>query len=461
MGVGWTLLQPVIYRSSATVLMSAPSAIDAAIEEANIQSVAIQRRILLGGDVTRALISELDKEAIAEVDAPYLRKVLRVESVPDTNLVEMIAEGENAQQLPALVDTWIDVYLDIRATNVQQSQQQTLEVVQDQLAGLSLRLEEAREALATFRSDNHITTTDSQENQELSRLEGLNNALNSAVEAEVTARAQLESLRSAIAAGKNVVPPSERESVDKMEQELLRLETRLKNLTKNLTMQYILKQPRTRDLPGNIEDLKAKLAEVHDDGQDLVLTNAEQTLATALRTVEDLQQKLGVQELEAARFTTIYARHQALAEDLADLEALNRETQSRLIQVQVNQVEKYPQVSVIDRPVLVSVRVGPNYLLWLGGSVAAALGMGVLSVWLYSFLGPKQTKPAYVTLSGVHMYPQDVAGHLAHTTQAELQLGASNTHLLQNEARGESAPNDQLADRKIQEEDGPADKNSS
>ena len=28
-GIVWTLLQPIVYRSSATVLMSAPSAIDA------------------------------------------------------------------------------------------------------------------------------------------------------------------------------------------------------------------------------------------------------------------------------------------------------------------------------------------------------------------------------------------------------------------------------------------------
>ena len=46
-GLIWTLLQPVVYRSSATVLMSAPTAIDAVVSEANIQNVAIQRTILL------------------------------------------------------------------------------------------------------------------------------------------------------------------------------------------------------------------------------------------------------------------------------------------------------------------------------------------------------------------------------------------------------------------------------
>ena len=63
LGVGWTLLQPVVYRSDATVLMSPPSAIDATVEEANIQSVTIQSRILLGTGVTRQLLPALEDAA--------------------------------------------------------------------------------------------------------------------------------------------------------------------------------------------------------------------------------------------------------------------------------------------------------------------------------------------------------------------------------------------------------------
>ena len=44
-GVIYTLLQPLVYRSSATVLMSAPSAIDAEVAAADIQGVAIQSSI--------------------------------------------------------------------------------------------------------------------------------------------------------------------------------------------------------------------------------------------------------------------------------------------------------------------------------------------------------------------------------------------------------------------------------
>lgn len=429
LGIGWTLLQPAVYRSQATVLMSAPSAIDADVAQANIQSVAIQSRILLGADVTRDLLQELDGGESAALDSQYLRDVLRVEAVPETNLVEMVAEGEDAELLPGLVNTWIDVYLAIRAANVQDTQQQTLGVVQDQMAGLSQRLDDARDKLARYRDEHRITSVQRQQNEELSQLSGLNSALNSAVRLEVKAKANLQSLSQAIAAGRNVVPASERKSVEALERELLQLQTKMTRLKKTYTANYIQNQPGTREIPQRIAELEAALNTELAKEQSLVLAQAEQEHAAALQSVEDLREKLAAQEEKAAQFTTIYNKHQALAEDLEELEKVHRDAQSRLVQVEVNQVEKYPQVEVIDRAAEESVRVGPDYLLLLGGSLAAALGMGILSVWLYGFLGHRPPKPAFVTLSGVHMYPQDLQ-QLGYGAPASARISQANSHLL-------------------------------
>jgi succinoglycan biosynthesis transport protein ExoP len=458
LGIGWTLLQPVVYRSSATVLMSAPSAVDAKVEKANIQSVAIQRRILLGGEVTQGLLSALDQQSLDAVDLQYLREVLHVKGVSDTNLVEMNAEGADAAVLPVLVNTWIDVYLDIRAKEVKQSQQQTLGVVEDQLGGLAAKLDKARDALATYRDENQISSVDRQQNEELSRLDGLNTALNLAVKLEVKTKANLDSLRQAIAAGKDVVPPSERKSVEAMENELRQLQLQLVKLNKTFTQNYVRNQPGIREIPVRIAELEASLATETAKGQALMLTNAEQEHAAALQAVGELQQRLNEQEKSAAEFTTVYTKHQALAKDLAELEALNRETQSRLTQVQVNQVEKYPQVSVIDRPGPESERVGPDYLLYLGASLAAALGAGVLSVWLYGFLGPRAAPPAYVTLSGVHMYPQDVSGHLGYSAPAEQRIGRSDPRLLTKD-EGSDGPEDGAAHNENEANDGHEEEN--
>ncbi|MEZ5570823.1 MAG: hypothetical protein R3E64_02275 [Halioglobus sp.] len=441
LGIGFTLLQPVVYRSTATVLMSAPRAIDASVAETNLQDVAIQSRVLLGTDVTAKLLQQFGANN-KQVDLAYLRDTLSVSAVADTNLVEMIAQGPEAEVLPDLVNSWIDVYLEIRANDVQQSQEQTLDVVKDQLTGMALRLDEARDALDTYRSENNISSIEGKQNEDLAQLEGLNSALNSAVKTEVKAKARLESLRYAIAAGKNVVPPSERKSVESMEKELFKLQNQMAKLKKTYTENYIRNQPGTREIPERIQELEAELEEELTKGQSLVLSQAEQEHAAALQAVEDLKQKLDVQEEKAARFTTIYTKHEALAKDLKELETVYRETQSRLVQVQVNQVEKYPQVSVIDRPGSVSERVGPDYLLLLGGSLAAALGMGILSVWMYGFLGPRPAKPAFVTLSGVHMYPQDMQHQLSHSQLESNRIGHNDTHRLERSPASEPRTED-------------------
>ena len=154
-GIIWIALQPVVYRSSATVLMSAPSAIDAQVAAADIQSVAIQRKILLGEDITQRLAAELAAE-VPGLDAMELRRLLRVDPVTDTNLVEMSAQGDDAELLPSLVEAWIDVYLAVRAEEIEQRKAQTLRVVQDELDGLAVKLEQARAALDNYRREHEI-----------------------------------------------------------------------------------------------------------------------------------------------------------------------------------------------------------------------------------------------------------------------------------------------------------------
>ena len=447
-GLIWTLLQPVVYRSSATVLMSAPSAIDAEVTEADIQSVAIQRKILLGEEITRRLGEELDADQVSGLDLNELGQLLRVDPLPDTNLVEMSAKGEEKELLPGLVNSWIDVYLAVRAEEIEQRKQHTMQVVQEELDNLVVKLEQARGALDQYRSRYEIISAERQENEVLARLDGLNKALNNAIEEEVKTRAYLDTLVIAIEKGAQVVPQSERRGVEELDKELRELEAQMLELTQRYTMDYINKQPQLRAVPERIAELKGALARALSQGRAAELANASQAQAAAEQAVADLRRKLDEHKEEVAEFNSIYATHEALVEDLASLEELNRDTQARLVQVEVRQVDKYPQVSVIERPKADSVRIGPDYLILLGGTLAAALALGIFSVWLYGFLSPRSAQPAYVTLSGVHLYPQEVSGELAYTTRPDPRLEATDTPRLEEQGtstpeEGEPKPSDE------------------
>ncbi|WP_439106194.1 hypothetical protein [Congregibacter sp.] len=317
-------------------------------------------------------------------------------------------------------------------------------------------MESARLALEEYRAENEIISMERQENAVLAQLDGLNTSLNNAVEEEVRSKSYLDTLRASLAAGKQVVPQSDRSDVAAMAQQLAELRSRLGELRAHYTDDYIRKDPRLREIPEQVEELQRELGEAYALGTQAELDNAERSYAAARQSVASISRRLEEHKQSVADFNTIYATHEALVEDLARLEELNRETQARQVQIQVRQVDKYPQVSVIDWPSPDAVRVGPPYLMLLGGTLLAAVGTGVFVTWLYSYLHPRTATPAYVTLSGVHMYPPEGTQTLEQIPgeAARLEAGKTAARLAHDESElsKDSAVADQ-SDAKEAEED--------
>lgn len=452
-GLLYTALQPAQYESTASVLMSAPTAIDEQMQDADVQGVAIQRRILTGSEITDTLSSTLTEAFSIDLSPLALRSVLGVRSIPDTNLLELTATGSEADWLPTVLERWIDVYTQIRARDIEERKSRTLAEVDDELSGLQQKLEDARTALAEFRQENEIISMERQENAVLSQLDGLNKALNRAVEEEVRSRAYLDTLRASLDAGEQVVPSGERSEVAAMARKLKALQSRLADLRVRYTEDYIRKDPRLREIPREIEDLEAALGRAYAEGSEAEMRNAERAWAAARQSVVDLETRLALHKDAVSEFNTIYATHQALVQDLARLEAVNRETQARQVQIEVRREDRYPQVAVIDWPAAQATRIGPPYALLLGGTALAALLVGIFAVWLYSYLHPRQTAPAFVTLSGVHMYPQDAAA-LDHLTPQAPRLSTSEVTHIADQSADEQGSNGNGSDRDTDDDGG-------
>lgn len=432
LGLLWTLFQPSVYRSNATVLMSAPATFDAVETQADIQKVAIQRAILLGKDITEQLLIKLQGLGFSVVDATYLNDALNVDPLPETNLIEMSAQSADSDMLPTIVNSWIDVYIAMRALDIEQSKTQTEQQVTEELESLAVKIEAARDTLERYRTDNQIVSVKREENDVLARLDGLNRALNNAIEEEVKAKSYLGAVAESIDHGKKVVPSSDQGTVQRVERELKQLRNKLAAVTKRYTQQYISKQPSLRDIPAQIDKLEMELASRLSEGQAVELDSAKRAYAATLGTTEDLRLRLNEHKEYVSRFNRVYATHESLVEDLAGLEALSREMQGRLVQLEVQQVNKYPQVDVIDRSGR-SEHIGPDYAVLLGGTALGAVVFGIFCVWLYGFLGHEKKQPAYVTISGVAAYPQNVSGELSHLNKPDPRLAQADARLLRGD----------------------------
>jgi len=407
-GLTYTYSRPAIYRSSATLLTSAMTAIDRESNVADIQHVAIQKQILLGYELVAETLSRLKASAtnnsLPQFTASDIRNLLDVVPVAETNLVEIRAEGSDLEFLPLLINTWIDVYLDARAEEIKKLTGTTASVIEEELKGLTDKINTARTELEAFRKNNDILSTGRDENEALARLKGLSNSLNRASEDEVRAKANLDAIKVAIANNQTVVPNQDQGSLQDLEKRLQELREKLTELDKRFTRDYLNLQPELKVIPEQIKKLEDEIKNKRQYGKNIVLTEAEKDYVAAQQTVKDIRAQLNDHKQQVAQFTSKFTEHEALKTDLEGLEKLYRDTQERLVQIETSHKEKYPQVTVISRAYLSHEPVRPNYTRDAIIAIVSSILLGLFAVWITDYLTRKQEYQSPITLSGIHMY---------------------------------------------------------
>ncbi len=420
-GLVYDYSRPAIYRSSATLLTSAMTAIDRESGDPDIQHVAIQRQILLGHELIAETLSRLKAadKSLLHLTTSDIQDLLHVEPLSETNLVEIQAEDSDPKFLPMLINTWINVYLDARNEEVKRLTSDTTRILEDELNGLADKVDSARAGLETFRITHDISSVGREENEALARLKGLTDSLNKASEDEVKARANVDAIKSAISRGKAVVPADEKGSLLQLELRLQDLREKLADLDKKFTREYINLHPEFKFIPEQIKDLETAIKGKRREGKDVVLADAEVTYAAAQQTAREIRIQLNEHKHQASAFTTKFAKHDALKTDLESLEKLYRETQERLVQVKTGQKEKYPQVTVISRAYESRNPVRPDYGRDALIAIVSSLLLGLFSVWIFEYLThKKEEQPSPIAVFGIHNYPS-ADRELANYPQAE------------------------------------------
>lgn len=444
LGLLVVFLRPPVYRASASLLTVAPLAAfraDTSLQATaappvmtgqaetvvDPQHVAIQRVLLTGQPLITETIRLLELEGwIPEkgLSPDQVKNMLSVEPIPATNLVELRAEGTDQELLAPLVNTWIDVYIENRAREIKATTGATLDALKEQLGALEGQVETKRQKLAEYRRRYDIASLERSENEVLARLQGLNEALNTASEEEVQAKARLDAIHKAIAQGRPVVPESDERVLAALESRAQELSETLTALKKQFTPEYIRLNPQYRAIPKQLKEVQEKIAKLANFGQKIVLSEAEQAYATARQAVRELKQQLQEQKKLATEFSTRFTEHEALQEELKEMELHQRELQAQILQLETKQLEKYPQVEVVERAYRPTQPIRPHYWRDAGFTLAGALALGLLAVWLLEYLTRSDGSAAQtrLTLSGIHVYSKPEAKEkLYHEVPAKPQ----------------------------------------
>lgn len=431
-GFAYVLTLDPIYRSTASLLISAPVAIDRRSEDADVQQVAIQREILL----SQPVLARTAEQVASATGAPIrsvadIRALLSAEPVADTQLVELSAEGPDKAYLPELLNHWLRVYQDTRAEDVKNNVEQTSATIARELAQLAERVAGARNQLAAFREQHNIVSAEREENEALSRLRGLNRSLSRAMEDELKAKSQLDEAREAVDSGSGLIPASQVKYVRDLENRLNAQQSRLAVLERRYTRDYINLTPEFRRIAEDVTTLEEELRSINAGSSRRAVSEAQQEYDRARRMTQNLRDEFAARKAEARAVTAVFAEHEALVTDLEELEQLYRDTLTRQAQLETREFDRHAQVALVS-PASESSRIWPDYTLLIVAVVGSALLIAMFAVWLLDWLrGSRDT--GGVTITGVHIYPHSPQEALSYDRAIRESLAYQDTKSLESQ----------------------------
>lgn len=425
LSLAFTFMRPAVYQSKATLLVTPPLINEQLGDISNSQHVELERQALLSHTVLSATLDKLvDEVGQSDVDGITLLRLdemLNVVPVNDTNLIELVAAGSDKQQLPAILNAWLETYVAAHGASLaSESASETADLTR-QLDEIRRKVDAKRGQLEQYRSDYDIVSMERNENRILKRLNGLTDSLNKATEEKVVAQARVSAIQAALAQGRPVGSDRAQAGLVSLEDRLVGIQEQIEELEREFTPQYMSIDPGIAALVKKKKLLEDKINRKRREGGEITLAEAQQDLAGARQSVSSIQQQLDEQKQKVMEFTARFAEHEALQEELLQLETQYRTVQQRQLEIEVDKKKLFSQVAVRAHPFLPDRPVSPNYLRDAGISVAASMLLALLSVWFYDFMNRPVRQPAVADIHPVFVAAQEpealeqvTAGRLPH-----------------------------------------------
>src|SRR5258706_4182940 len=325
-----------------------------------------------------------------------LQQMLTVAPVEGTYVVQLSAEGGQREFLPALVNSIIEVYRDRLLAAFQSSTLNASGGASDEVRILAKKIAEKRETVEAYRVRYNIVSLERDENQVLSGLKGLNTSLNTANERVAAAEARLQALKSSADAGKSVVRAKDNPTIANIEQRASQIKEDLRDLERRFTPQYMAKDPQVRAMRARLESLDQQSKAERHASQKAAVDEAQEELANAGETVNQLRRQLAMDKQSAQAFSSHFNEYKSMADELNQLEAAQRAAQERLANLEASERTRMPQLQLLEAATLPLEPSSPYYLRDAGISIAGSLVLALLTSLLVEYFYRSGPQPQVV-----------------------------------------------------------------
>jgi uncharacterized protein involved in exopolysaccharide biosynthesis len=390
--LAYVFLRPPEYRSVARLQIAPAAVVAQPIDAQNTPTVSTDAKSFLT-EVQVLTSRPLLKEALQRLkdDGPLpelgadpiegVQRMLQVQPVADTQVVEVVAEGPQQQFLPRLVNTIIDAYRQHVVDAFKAHTSSAYSDLSNEVGTLEGQVAERRRAIDAFGARYDIVSLEHKENDVLARIEGLNRSYTDATNRLATAQAHLKSLRAAAAAGRGVVKAKDDPTLADLERRASALQEQWREYQRRYTPGYLAIDPNAISLRARLDDLQQQLTSQHAASVQAALTEAEEDVSAAQNAVEQLRSDVTTNQQQAKEFAAHLNEYKALREDLDHVEAMHRAALDRLTKLQSSELERAPHIELVEAAAPSHEPWRPNYRLDALIAGAASLAFGLFAIW--------------------------------------------------------------------------------
>lgn len=341
-----------------------------------------------------------------------LQSRLSVEPVPETRLVRIHARDVKPERARLIADAVAEAYLQRTIEDRLEATERAKEWLENQLVTLRQELDEAELALHKFKKGHNVLSVSMEDRQNLvaSDIQTTHDKLTAVRNQRIELEARLERLKASVGKGSDRIDPAimtEDEALSALVSQL-----RAKKQERDaLAVKYGDKHPTMVTLSEEIEVLQAHLS--------------EEKAAIIASAQHDLQQIKSVEKGLRAAADEAHSAGLNLNLREIDYKRLNRERDNkaklyeivlqRLTETDLTRLLETTHVRVLDRALLPTAPVSPNFIKNVGASLLAGLLLGLAVAFFASRLD--RTIRSVESVEGLGV---TVLGVIPH-------LGAANT----------------------------------
>jgi len=378
-GIAYDYSRPALYRASARILVEPPGVDDASVKAqfAVSEAAAMHRSDIMSKVADRLGVS-------ARVDS--LSRQVTAESIPQTGIIELRADGADRNQLVALSSAWIAAYQASRKQTDQRDGDDTLAEAQHSLQVADRAIQSKRQEIDTFRQRNGIASVEREENPGTARLKGLHAALNDALAKEVASDSKLKAIDDSVAQGKGYIRASDRAAIGALDLRAVELREKMKDLEHDFTPQYLALEPKYKALKANLERLERQIETEKQRSVTTARAEAQEEYATAQRASQRLRSQVEDVKQDSQTFSMRFVELRRMMIELEQLQEARQMAVAGLQKVSTARRPAEVRIQVLTAPAVDPEPISPNYTRDAGIALGGGFVLALVAVWLGDYL---------------------------------------------------------------------------